>query len=350
MLLGIVGLHDSTEHLLRRLAGRQVLGHLREVVLAVLDPTGRAGGDHGQSATVLNTAEQLVGLLYNGQVGGHVHIEHTVKAQTAQSSNHLTLAVGAGLVAEALADLCTNGGSSADIDLLGGIAQSLEYLIGIVLLMESTGGASHDALTAVHAGGGVQRNLHGGTDHGIKATVVGTDHADALHIAASSNTATAQNALAGIAHDRGGGAVHAGLSHCALEAVLVHAVLLAESLQLAGGGAYAGEALLIVVGDQQLQIGLAGSHDLGRVGDDLHALADGVYAGGDHTEGSAALGYLNKAQTASADLVDLLQIAKSGDVDAGFLSGIQNGSALGGSNRDPIDFQIYHIHYCGSPS
>ena len=105
-------------------------------MLAVLDPSGRARGDHGELTAILDAAHQLVSLLNDGQVSGEVHVVHALKAQGLDSGNHLTLAVGAGLIAEALTDLGTDGGSGADQHVLGGVCQSGEYLIGIVTLVE----------------------------------------------------------------------------------------------------------------------------------------------------------------------------------------------------------------------
>ena len=77
-------------------------------MLAELDPSGRAGGYHGQLAAVLNTTDKLVGFLDYGEVGGEVHVVYTFKAERFESGDHLALAVGARLISEALADLRTN--------------------------------------------------------------------------------------------------------------------------------------------------------------------------------------------------------------------------------------------------
>jgi hypothetical protein len=173
-------------------------------MLTVLDPTGGARGDHGQSAAVLNTAEQLVCFLNDGQVSSQVHVIYAVKAKSLESGNHLTLNVGTGLIVEALTKLSANGRSGADEDMLVGICQSLEYLIGIVSLIQSANGASYDTLTAVDAGGLSQSSLECATDLSIKATVVSTDYADALSLLTSGNAATAQNALAVVTNNGDG--------------------------------------------------------------------------------------------------------------------------------------------------
>ena len=89
-----------------------------------------------------------------------------------------------------------------------------------------------------------------------------------------------QHALVVVADDRRRHVVDLVLDHGAGEAVLVfHAVLVAQALQLAVGGAHAGQALFVVGGEQQLQVDFAGLAHGGRVGFDLHALAGGQHAG-----------------------------------------------------------------------
>ena len=68
-LFGVPGLGNRAEHLLGGLAGGEVRDEFREVVFAVLDPAGGAGGDHRQGAAVLHPLDQLVGLFHDGQVG-----------------------------------------------------------------------------------------------------------------------------------------------------------------------------------------------------------------------------------------------------------------------------------------
>ena len=314
-------------------------------MLAILDPTGRARGDHGQSAAVVQTTDQLIRFLDDRKVCGHVHIEHAIKAKTTDSGNHLSLAIGAGLIAKAFTDLSTHRGCGADINLFGGIRKSLEHLICVISLVKSARRTSNDALSAVDAGGSIQGHIHSSTDHGIKATVVSTDHADSLHVTASRNTTTAQNTFACITNDRRGGIINGAIGFRTLKMIFVNAVFSAKALQLAGRRTHARQTILIVIGNQKLQIHLTGCRDLGRIRNNLHALADGVNTGGDHAEGLASLGDLDKAQTTSADLIDVLQIAKSGDVDTGFLSRIQNGRTLRSSDRHTVNFQIYHIHF-----
>ena len=233
-LFGIVGLHHCTEHLLRGLAGRQIVNEIREVMLAELDPSRRAGGNHRQNALVLNASDQLGCLLDNGQVGGQIHIEHAVKAQSLQRGNHLALGIGTRLVAEALTDLRTDRRCGTDENVLVGICQRLEDLIGIIALVQRTDRAGNDALSAVDAGGVRQRFAECGADVGIKPAVVRADDTDSLHLCAGCHTATAENALVVVADDRRLVIDLIVIDHT-LKAGLIHAVFAAERLQLAVG-------------------------------------------------------------------------------------------------------------------
>ena len=131
------------------------------------------------------------------------------------------------------------------------------------------------------------------------------------------------------------------LGALAAEVMLIHAVLVAERLQLAGGAAHAGETVLLVVGEQQLEIHLSRLHDAGRVRGDLHTLVYGVNAGGDH---AARTLDLDEAEAAGADLIDVLQIAKCRDVDAGIARSLENGDALFDRVIFAVDFDVDSFH------
>ena len=82
-LLGVVGLRERAEHLLRALAGREVRQKLGVEVLDELDPARDARGDHRQRAAVLEPLQKLVALFDDRQVGGEVGVEDLVEARAA---------------------------------------------------------------------------------------------------------------------------------------------------------------------------------------------------------------------------------------------------------------------------
>ena len=102
-LLGVVALDHRALHLLRGLTGGQMGEKVGIVVLTELDPTGRARGDHRQSAAVLDSLNELGAFLHDGQVSAEVGIEYLIEAQHMQSGSHLAGDVGADRHTEALA-------------------------------------------------------------------------------------------------------------------------------------------------------------------------------------------------------------------------------------------------------
>ena len=221
---------------------------LGEVMLAILDPAGRAGGDKGQHAAVAYPLKQLVCLLHDGEVGGEIGVKDLVEAEPAKGCDHLAGHVGAYLVAERLAQSDSDRGSGVDYDILIGIRNGLKDLGGVVLLIESAYGAVDYALTAGDAGILVKRQLKRGADVSVESSGVCADNADSL-IVAGGDAAAAEDALAVIPYHVGSGVVILECGVFACEGVLIgHAVVAAELLKLAVAAAYAGEAFLPVGG------------------------------------------------------------------------------------------------------
>ncbi len=339
-LLGVVGLDQGAEHLLGGLAGGQVGHHLGVVLLAVPDPAGGAGGNHGHVVAGLEAVEELGALLHDGEVGGGVHVEHLVKAQAAQGGDHLALHIGAHGQAEALAQGDPDRGGGAHHHVLGGVGQGGPDLVGVVPLLEGAGGAGHDALAAGHAVHLVQVPVKGAADVGHIPPVVGADDAHLLGLAAHGGAAPAEHALGVVPHQVEGAVLDLGQELVVGVAHRVDAQIPGQVLELALAAAGAGEAVHPVVGEDELQGQAAGLADLLGVGKDLHALADRVDAGGHQAPGPLDL---HHADAAGADLVDVLEIAEGGDVDAGGPGGLQHRGALGHRDRDAVDLKIDHF-------
>ena len=120
--------------------------------------------------------------------------------------------------------------------------------------------------------------------------------------------------------------------------LIINAILLAELLQLTVGATNTGEASLVVVGKQQLKIHLSRVIDLGGIGKDRHTVGARIYTSGYHTVGSAALGNLNKAKTASTDCIDLLQKAQSRNINIIHSGCFQNSGTCRYADGNAIDF------------
>ena len=104
-LLGVVGLGQHAEHLLRRLGGGEVVDEIVVQLLHEVGPRRAAGGDERQRAALVHEAlDELAGLLHDGDVGGEVGVEHGLEAEAAQGGVELAGEVGAGRQAEGLAE------------------------------------------------------------------------------------------------------------------------------------------------------------------------------------------------------------------------------------------------------
>jgi len=345
--LSIPGLGHSTLHLLGALAGRQVGNEIGIVMLNKVDPTGRTGGDHGQNAAVLNTIDKLVAFLHDGQVSTEIGVEDSVKAQLAQSSDHLAGNKGAGLIAKALAQSGAHSGSCGNDNVLGGIVESVDDLGGLVLLLQSAGGAGNDALAAGNTCNVVELCIKGAADVGVETTIVCTDNRNKL-ILTGTYAAAAENALGVVTDEVRSTAIENGFSLGALKSSLIlNIIFLTESLELAGLAAIAGQALSVVVGKDQFQSHSTAVDDLLGVSQDLTAnVSDGIDAGSHQRTG--ALDF-NNAHTAGADLVDVLEIAQRRNVDTNITSGLEDGEVLRHGILLAVNDYIYVFHFRHTP-
>ena len=150
---GVVGLVHSAEHLLRAFAGGQVGDEVRVEGLTVLYPAGAAAGDQGQRAPGLDPAQEFGGLLHDGQVGREISVKHAVETQPPEGRRQLPLHIGPDGQAEHLSQPRPDTGGRLYHHMLLGVTQGVPHQARVVLLIEGTGGAGDDALSAVDARG-----------------------------------------------------------------------------------------------------------------------------------------------------------------------------------------------------
>ena len=210
--------------------------------------------------------------------------------------------------------------------------------------MESAGGTCNDTLTAVDTRSISELALECSSDMCVETTVVSADNAYALNVSTCSYATAAKNALGVIADNRNRGIIDCRLCLDTLVVVLVYAVVLTELLKLAGCGTYAREALLIVVRKKKLEVHLSGCDDLRCVCKDRHTLSARIYASSYHAVRSAALGYLNETQTACADLIDILKIAKCGDLYLCSSCCFKNSGAFFNGIVHAVNFNVNSFH------
>ena len=332
---------ERTGHLLRGLAGGEVFCEVREVVLAELDPARRAGGDDRQLAAVLHAVNELVRFFHDGHIGTEIGIVDLIEAKAAQSCDHLAFYVRADRHAKLFAERCAHSRSRLHDDDLFGIVDGIDDVLRVVLLGQSAGRAGDDALAAGNAGHFAERHLKCAADLGIETAVVCADDGDVL-LLAGCHAAAAQDALCVISFKVQRAVILlAGGNRAFIAVFAVDAHIVAELLQLAGAASLTGETFAVMHGEQELQCHFSGFLNLRRIGEDLHALVYRVHAGGNKR--SCALDF-DHAHTACADLVDVLQEAKGGNVDSGFSCGFEDRAAGSDLIGHAVDLNIYHIH------
>ena len=346
VFLAVITLEDRSEHTLRRFAGGDVGQQFRIIVLHEPDPGRAAGGEHGERRLVHpvggETLDELVCLLHDGEVRCDVHVEDLYVAQHADSLDHLALHVCSRRIAEALAQGRRDGRRREEDDLFAGIVDGFPDILCVVFGIQRADGTYDDTLAAAHALGGSQALIEGGAYTDIKAAADLADRADLLNGVAGSNAAQALDALVVVTDDAVRGIVDRIIGILSLEVVFVSAIFKAQSLQLAGITASAGEAFSPVCGNEEFEGSPSGIADHRRVCQDLQAFLHRVCAG---CRQAFPAFDLNDADTAGADAVDILQITERRDIDVCIPGGLQDAGAFRNSDRNIVDFEIDHFFH-----
>ena len=243
-------------------------------MLAELDPAGAVARDQRELAAVLETADQLGALFHDRDVSRVVDVEYLVEAETAERCDHLAFDVRADRHVKFFAELYADGRCGTDDHMHFGIGERFPDLVGVVTLGERAGRADADALTAVDAGCGRQRQIERACDVGLEAALVCADDVAVLVVFADRYAAAAKDALRIVADEMDRGIVDVRLGGCAVELVRVAAVFLGKRLQFAVAASHAAQAVHAVVRKHQLEGHLAGCAKRGRVRLHFHAFCD----------------------------------------------------------------------------
>ena len=265
---GVVGLGDRAEHLLRRLARREVRQHVGMEILHELDPAGRATREHRQGHRLLfdqgrfQPREQFGAFFEDRQVGGEVRVEHGAEAEAPQRGDHFAGHQRAGRIAEALAQRRPNRRRGLHDHVVVGLVERLPNVFDLIFFGDGADGADGGALAALHAGHGFQVVVERGADHGVEAAVLREQCADALRFEADAHAAAALDALAAVAHQgrRRGVDPLAGFFAGVLD--FADSQFGRQRLQFAVFVAVAGLAFAVVLGEEQFDDRLAGLADL----------------------------------------------------------------------------------------
>ena len=318
-------------------------------MLHELDPAGAAGCKHGKRRLVEflggDAADELVGLLQDGEVGSDVHVEDLDVTQHTDGLDHLGLHMGSGRHVEALAQGSGYGRSREEYDVLLGIRNCIPYIVDIALLVQSADRTCDDTLAAADAGGGIKSGIEGRTYTDIISAADLADGADCLNVVAGGDAAQALDTFVVVTDHVRCRIIDVIRGFLALEVIFINGVVISQLLQFAVVAAHAGETFFAVRGEDELDRGLSGSTDCCGIGENFHSLFYRVGTCGSQTP--AALD-LDDADTAGADAVDILEVAKRRNLDFCLFGRLQDACALRNSDRDIIDF-IYtasNLQFC----
>ena len=269
-----IAFDDGSHHLLRTLAGGEVVDEIGIKSLDKLDPAGRAAGEHGQPSAVLEAMQQLGAFLHDRQVCGEARIEHALEAEAPESGRHHADHVGAHRQTKLLAEGHGHGRGVLNDDHPAGIRQGGQYFLEVALLTEGRRGANGDALATIDTGGDIESFIEGRPDLGAGTAADEVDGPHLLHFLAHPNTLAAQDALGRVADNRRTRCVQPVLALFAGETALPYSESFSQGLQFAVAVADTVQAIVGVIGQQQLDDGLAGLDRTGGMRLDLHAVGD----------------------------------------------------------------------------
>ena len=199
-----------------------------------------------------------------------------------------------------------------------------------------------DALTAQRTVRLLDKAIFGNVNGRARAGTADVPDGERLHLITYLNAAHALNTLVDVAIER---------ERCRPEALFAgreialvrngqHAEIIRDLLKLARTGTDTGRALIVVLRQNQLNIGAARLAHARRIGMDHHSFLHDIVARGD--ELALALD-LNAAHAAGGDFIDVLEIAQARDFNADRGRRFQNGRAFGYGYRDLVYCQVYHL-------
>ena len=339
-LVCVVGLGDCAEHLLRRLAGGDVRQQIRVGLFHKVDPSRAAGSDHREHAAILHAVEQLIALLHDGQVSSEVGVKNLVESKAAQGSYHLAGCNRAARHAKFLADGDTDRRSGLDDDKFIRVVDGVPNALGVVLLIQCADRTGRYALAAVNAWGLIQRFFKGSCNLKVGGAAGVADGVGGLYRLASLDAASAANAFDHIAHQRRVAHLFWNRLPNRVEDVAADIIFRRQGLQLALAVFLTVQAVLRVVGQNQLQNGLAGLAHLRRVGGDIPRLVDQVVAGSFQP---SAVAVLYQADAAKCADTQVWMVAEGRNFDADFPGGFHNGGTGWHGHRDTVNFDCNHL-------
>ncbi len=307
-------------HLLRGFAAGEVAEHILLILFGVFDPCGTARRED-REIFALGDATEDFGAFFNcREVGGESRIADEIEAEAVHGGNHFAHDRRAGLESEFFAEANADcGGNLCDDEFVGIVNGSHDFVI-VAVADDGTGRADGSALTAVHAIDFSEGQAESRLNNRVIATFGEAEHADALDFGASADAIATEDAFAGIADERWGGFVDGTFETEFLEGDIVDVVTACEFLQTAFATLRAGRAVDIVIGEKELQCGLAHAADGIGVCFNNHSIARCERTAGDNAQTFA----FDKTHTASTENGKAGVIAKGRNINAVVAAELKN--------------------------
>ena len=304
-------------------------------------PSRTTGSEHGVPLQLprRKSLYKLVGFLHDRKVRGEYCVKYIVRSHSLQSvhdlSNGSLLRRKSGLLSPGSAD------SRRHLDHYGLllICQGIPHLLCVVPLTQGSHRAVGDALSAQGAGSILDIHVPRHIDCGPRAGSLHIPDRQLLHLVADLDTAHAFDTLCRIADQR---EVHVPLSPVYLLPVgkIDNIQIIGHLLQAAVAAAGTGDALAVVLGEDQLHIGPPVLAHFRAVGKDDHALFRHIVAGCDQALLSLQF---HHTDAAGRDLIDPFQKTEAGDGNAVLSCRFHDRCIFFYGNTLSVNRQIYHI-------
>ena len=248
------------------------------------------------------------------EVCTEVSVEYLVKAETAQSCDHLACDYLTCGKSESFAQCYSCGGSCLDYCVLFLVCKCGEYFFCVVLFADSRCRADCRALSAECADRISESESEGGFDQCLKAAVYKSVDIKSLTLMARSDAAAAEYALVRVADKAGVVSVFESVALFACIGNFANAKVGSDRLKFAVLVFLACEAFLRVVRKKKFDDRFACFTNCGCICMDNHVVGDGIYACGSE---SARAFYLYNADTACSFFCQLRMIAELRNADSG---------------------------------
>ena len=339
-LISIVSFCDCTEHLLWGFAGRNMWKQIRIGLFHKVDPTWAARGNHWQSTAILHTVKQLVTFFHNGQVSREIGIEYFVKAQSAQSSNHLTGCNCAALHAKFFTDCYTNSWSGLNNNKFIFIVDCIPNTFGVIFFIQCTNWTYCNTLSAVYARRFAQWLLKCGCDLEIGGTSAVTDCIGCLNCLTSLYTTTAANTFCHIANQSWIAQFFWNRFPNWIKDIAADIIFCCQSLKFTFAVSFTMQTILWMVCKQQLQNGLTSFSYLWRIGGDVACLINQVVAGS--FQSSAVTVFYQTYTTECADS-QVRMVAQGWNFNTDFSCGFHNCGTGWHGYRNTVNVNCNHL-------